>query len=411
MRPPSLPVALDAGRHYVAKPSDDASFGVETVIHAAAAGELAVAALRSCTVLTYRNNLNKIFGVPFDPRAEWAVDACLLPVGGGSGGGGCECLFLDVVKLAEQWSGDPADQERFTAWGYQCVMLQIQYCASALTLEDLLRAPRPPPSPDPTRTRTCTRRFEALCTGQEVADSSGEWGAVVRTRIGRHRIVMGAEIDCYDPQLLPPPEQGSRAAPPPPPASWLELKTYRIPQAPQQQRTLHRYKHPKWWLQSFLAGVPRLALGGRDSEVRSAARFAARFGFRWKRCCCCCCCTHSAPRETAPHCTAPSTQGVVHRVDVVATADLARISARGGAPWSADQALQFGDEALAWMRQQAERWPRQHLRFSYRGGGAAGGAITCAAVPLDAGGLLPERVQACLQSCGLTAPLAASPTC
>eukprot|EP00983_Pelagomonas_calceolata_P031454 986537-Pelagomonas_calceolata.AAC.5 len=41
----------------------------------------------------------------------------------------------------------------------------------------------------------------------------------------------------------------------------------RIPDHPGQLRTLYAHKYPKWWLQSFLAGVPELILGGRDSQV------------------------------------------------------------------------------------------------------------------------------------------------
>jgi RAT1-interacting protein len=148
-----------------------------------------------------------------------------------------------------------------------------------------------------------------------VADASSEFGVLVRTRIACHRLFIGAEIDCFDPskaasaprqaaqreggEAAPqaaaagaeaaaagePTEQQqqqaeqqsaagqqapSRQAPPPPPGlqSYLELKTYRLPQHPRQERTLYRFKHPKWRLQSFLAGVPRLALGARDDKVR-----------------------------------------------------------------------------------------------------------------------------------------------
>ena len=135
-----------------------------------------------------------------------------------------------------------------------------------------------------------------------MADASSEFGLLLRTRIAQHRIYLGAEVDCYDAQLA---TKGSRGAasgsgsgggsggqaqqagqqaqqvqqvgpqapqqqqqlPLPPLGALLELKTYRLPSRPQQQRSIHRYRHPKWWLQSFLAGVPRLALGARDDQV------------------------------------------------------------------------------------------------------------------------------------------------
>lgn len=120
-------------------------------------------------------------------------------------------------------------------------------------------------------------KFEALCTvlgGEDpddaAVDATSEYAVVVRFRLGSHRVLMAAEVDCYLPQALgeeeqegrlattaaaataapPPPQQqqlqqqlGGRGAPPPPlPAAggggqprqptgascreYLELKTY-----------------------------------------------------------------------------------------------------------------------------------------------------------------------------------------
>lgn len=198
----------------------------------------------------------RIFGASIDPSSAWAVDACWLPLpladshGGRAGGG---ALFLDIVKGEDGWVGDPAAQERFVRWGY---------------------------------------RFEALCTAQPVADPNHEYNVLLSTRLAAHRLLMAAELDCFDPALLPSGSNGggggpaaggpaagaaqagvgnaaaaAAAATAPPQASWVELKTYRLPGHAGQRRTLNAHKHPKWWLQSFLAGVPRLALGGRDDEV------------------------------------------------------------------------------------------------------------------------------------------------
>ena len=41
--------------------------------------------------------------------------------------------------------------------------------------------------------------FEAACTGQQVTDSSSEYCILVRTRLGGLRVILGAEVDCYDP--------------------------------------------------------------------------------------------------------------------------------------------------------------------------------------------------------------------
>lgn len=134
--------------------------------------------------------------------------------------------------------------------------------------------------------------FEALCTGQAVADSTAEFGMLIRTRIGPHRIFMGAEMDCHDADAWQPPaagggapqqgtaQQGTQqgAAHLPPLSCLLELKTYKQPAHAGQQRNVYRFKHPKWWLQSFLAGVPRLVLGARDEQVRPGQAPALMLG-------------------------------------------------------------------------------------------------------------------------------------
>lgn len=111
------------------------------------------------------------------------------------------------------------------------------------------------------------------------------------------------------------------------------------------------------------------------------------------------------PLHTASH---PCVQGIVRRIDLVATADLPRISAQHGAAFSPNQALRFGAAALGWMQQQAAARPGQHLRFCYEGsaprgssaggGSGGGGAIRCEVLE---GGALPQRLRSCLQECGL----------
>lgn len=329
--PASLPASLegpDAPR-YTPKSADEAC-GVETVVCAAASGGADLA--REGLILTFRNNLNKVFGTPFDPGAAWAVDACRLG----------PALFLDIVKTEQAWAGDPADAERFTRWGYQ---------------------------------------FEALATGQAEANANEEFGVVVSSRVGPHRLLMGAEIDCVmdEPQEPPPAQQqqqpqqlatgsapGARlawpvaGAPLPPLSSFVELKTYRLPKHPRQQQSQYRFKHPKWWLQSFLAGVTTLGLGGRDDEGR------------------------------------------IHRIDLARTADLPRISAQAGAAFYPNQALQFGVAALQWMREVASQQPGQHLRFSYDG---TSRRLSWQLVP---GGDLPARLRRCLAECGQPAAEAAA---
>ena len=65
--------------------------------------------------------------------------------------------------------------------------------------------------------RTC--RFEALSTQQTSVDATSEYVAVIRLRLDKLRILMAAEVDCYDPTKVKPGHK-------PDLASYLELKTY-----------------------------------------------------------------------------------------------------------------------------------------------------------------------------------------
>ena len=40
----------------------------------------------------------------------------------------------------------------------------------------------------------------------------------------------------------------------------------RIPSHPRAEAVMYGEKHPRWWVQSFLAGVPLMVLGGRDDK-------------------------------------------------------------------------------------------------------------------------------------------------
>jgi RAT1-interacting protein len=288
---PPLPLDLNDGLDTFV-PKADASCGVEVVVRAALAA--GTAAPDGCRVLSFRNNLNKIVGTTLSPTSAWTVDACLLGA----------TLFLDVVPTPESWESG-ADQARYVAWGYS---------------------------------------FEAHCTGAAVADANTECGALVRARLGAHRLLMGAEIDCYDPGVC----SAAGGGAPPPLSSFREVKTCRQPTHRGQWRTMYKHRHPKWWVQSFLAGVTHLVLGFRDDG------------------------------------------GVVQQVDVVPVSELPRRSWQAGERWSPQQALAFGESCLGWMRAAAEQHQGRQLRFTYDPERAA-----VAAAPLP-GGDLPARLEAVL---------------
>ncbi|XP_076306012.1 decapping and exoribonuclease protein-like isoform X2 [Tachypleus tridentatus] len=89
-----------------------------------------------------------------------------------------------------------------------------------------------------------------------------EYCSVLRSRLNRHSLVYGAEVDCLDPvsQKSDKSDKCSSLQ------HFVELKTSRKISHPKQERNFCRYKLLKWWAQSFLAGIPRVICGFRNDN-------------------------------------------------------------------------------------------------------------------------------------------------
>lgn len=147
----------------------------------------------------------QIMETPYNKRDEWRID--MHRVSG--------TIFLKVVKLdGGQFGAHGESQDKFMYWGY---------------------------------------KFEELCTRGEGAeagkvDANVEFCSVFKLAIGDSRLVLGAEIDCYEGGE----DEGSNAAH----SAYVEIKTSRVIEHPGQGRSFERFKMLKYWIQSFLAGVP-----------------------------------------------------------------------------------------------------------------------------------------------------------
>ncbi|KAG2434870.1 hypothetical protein HYH02_012070 [Chlamydomonas schloesseri] len=293
---------------WVRKADPDDAVPVEVILYGAAYGGVD---LSRTSVVTFRNNLNKLLLTPLQPRDGWVIDGAWV----GS------ALYLDIVKRppGQNAAAPGTDQDRFTYYGY---------------------------------------KFEALATeppaGQEeqaahVVDCTGEFAIMVQMRLGRHLVTMAAETDAWQPPPpdLAMPEDGSADY-----VGYVELKTFVIPVGDRAHERLLRDKYPRWWLQSYLAGVPTLVLGGRDRA------------------------------------------GVLREVTRLPVTRLPAIAAERGVPFDAARLLRFGDAALDRMCEAAASRPGEHWRFEFD---PARGVISGAVVP---DGKLPERVIAALAAQG-----------
>ncbi|KAF5841463.1 hypothetical protein DUNSADRAFT_12907 [Dunaliella salina] len=252
--------------------------------------------IQGADVVTFRNNLNKICGTPLSPRDGWVVEACMHN----------NTLFLDISK-SEQASFPDAD--RFNYYGYKFESL----CTAVPPQGSEIDGGGRPEAPTTSR-------------GHPIVDSTSEYAILVKVKLGQQSILMAAEVDCVDPaaQSVAPGSTSSGGSPATPMAPYLELKTYKIPDHPGQRKTLYSQKYPKWWLQSFLAGVPELILGGRDNK------------------------------------------GFLKEVQRIPVQELPSAAEKAGHKWDAWKLLRFGEDVLGWMQSVSRLHPGQALRFEYK---------------------------------------------
>ncbi|PUZ66149.1 hypothetical protein GQ55_3G283500 [Panicum hallii var. hallii] len=154
--------------------------------------------------VTYRNNLNKILATAY-LREPWKMGVHKRR----------GVVYLDVHKLPERPKSEM--ERRRCYWGYS---------------------------------------FENLATENSLSEDGGgidanvEYCSVIKTKLGAHRIIMGAEMDCCDAT-----DDGRRF--------YVELKTSRE----LEYHTVEAYEKEKllrFWIQSFLAGVPYVVVGFRN---------------------------------------------------------------------------------------------------------------------------------------------------
>lgn len=97
---PSLPLDLREGLESYQEKDPATSKGfVETLMREARASNVPLKG--HCHVLSFRNNLNKIFGTAFDPDFGWSIDGCFM----------YGILFLEIVQTENAWKDGKSESE------------------------------------------------------------------------------------------------------------------------------------------------------------------------------------------------------------------------------------------------------------------------------------------------------------
>lgn len=172
--------------------------------------------------ITWRGHLTKIMCTPYEKRESWQMAATLYN----------GTIYVSDVETEENKHKRQNMEEKHKEmcfWGYNFESYVTSQVEGSLKPTNGTKKSERPASND----------SEAFIT-------------VIRTRLGKHSLVFGAEVDCCAK------ENGDA------PANYIELKTSVQPHHHNQHFTFKRYKLIKWWAQSYLAGVPKIICGYRD---------------------------------------------------------------------------------------------------------------------------------------------------
>ena len=221
-RQPRLPVALDDGfMSYVPRaPGAPLSDVLEALAHQSISAS-------THNVVTYRNNLNKLFLTPLNPNDDWEIGVTRHAE---------DTILLEVRETARKTAEEAARTERerrMCYWGYKFEQL--------CTLE---------PSADE------NDGGAAGSASAEAVDANEEFCSIVSLGLDRLKLIVCAEIDAVD-EIGAKGEGGAKE-------SYVEFKTTKLIRTPRDRTSFERYKLLKFWLQSYLAGVPRILCGFRD---------------------------------------------------------------------------------------------------------------------------------------------------
>ena len=245
---PRLPNSLATGYSDFVQKRDDKSAAERCLL--AAVERYAEQTSRSHFV-TYRNNLNKLLATLHCPNDDWCVGVRRLA------GDRWLLRVRDTPRRREDERSQSDAQRLMSYFGY---------------------------------------RFEALCTGHDPAkpvDANNEYVGLFNCKLGSHRLAVAAEIDCVD-------DSGA----------YVELKTNKLLASKRLVGTFERFKLFKFWVQSYLVGVPRIVVGFRDeAELRKLQSF-----------------------------------------DTLELPGLAAAGAQGRPSWRPQACLGFADAVLMWLR-------------------------------------------------------------
>ncbi|KAL2837276.1 RAI1-domain-containing protein [Aspergillus pseudodeflectus] len=303
--PPQLPADLNRGFDTFQKLNDAADEHLDALLDTVVALERDTEKRCEADIITWRGMMTKILTAPFD-----TMNGCgclstikkLLANGVFSFEMNATCfqgtIFIEEnnaykneqkqIQRNQRMPPGMASQELMAYWGYKFETISVL-------------------------DKTWDEATRSEIEGREdlVVNNNAQYCSVVRTGIGRSRLVLGGEVDAiWDSK----PDRKED------PINWVELKTSA---EIRNDRDMLKYERKllKFWAQSFLLGVPRIVVGFRDQE------------------------------------------GIVRRLEEVETANIpSTVKKSGRGTWDGNICINFAAAFLEWLKTAIEEGGTWRLR-------------------------------------------------
>ncbi|KAH8664096.1 protein RAI1 [Xylariales sp. PMI_506] len=288
--PPRLGADLSVGFETFDSHDDSADEHLDSLLKTIMAHEQEEGKKIDAEIVTWRGMMTKIMSALFEDRDGFEMNATLYQ----------GCIFIEennaykVASRQEQqrqqskprrWDRGRGNQappppqfspDVMSYWGYKFETLSTLPATWAETSRDYIEN-----------------------RDQEVVSNKAQYCSVVRTGIGKSIICLGGEVDAiWDSKPM---DKGA-------PINWVELKTNAEIHDERGMQNFER-KLMKFWIQSFLLGVPKIIVGFRTS------------------------------------------QGILNKIEEIKTESIPSTAAqRGVKSWNANMCINFASGFLEWLK-------------------------------------------------------------
>ncbi|KAL1980855.1 hypothetical protein VTN96DRAFT_3390 [Rasamsonia emersonii] len=231
--PPNLPADLNRGFDTFQKLDDSADEHLDALLDTIIALEKDTGAKCEADIITWRGMMTKILTAPFDIMNGFEMNATYFQ----------GTIFIEEnnayknqqkeLQRNQRMPPGMPSQDLMAYWGYKFETLSVL-----------------PDTWDATPRETIEGRVD------QVVNNKSQYCSVVRTGIGKVRLVIGGEVDAvWDCK----PDRKED------PINWVELKTTA---EIYNERDMIKYERKllKFWAQSFLLGVPKIVVGFRNQQ-------------------------------------------------------------------------------------------------------------------------------------------------